>query len=106
MIIILKKQMQRSLEGKKYMYTHKRTCTLLKEAAQILNCRPIADGQWAEVDALCPADFLIERAVCCAPSMQPPQRLHIASVMKRCSGYVTCCSSYESTLYPTLNIPS
>jgi hypothetical protein len=32
--------------------------------------------------------------------MQPPQGLHIASVMKRCSGYVTCCSSYESILYP------
>ncbi len=25
--------------------------------------------------------------VCCAPSMQPPQRVHIASVMKQCSGY-------------------
>jgi hypothetical protein len=25
--------------------------------------------------------------VCCAPSMQPPQRMHIASVMKKCSGY-------------------
>jgi hypothetical protein len=25
--------------------------------------------------------------VCCAPSMQPPQRMHIASVMKQCSGY-------------------
>jgi hypothetical protein len=24
---------------------------------------------------------------CCAPSMQPPQRMHIASVMKQCSGY-------------------
>jgi hypothetical protein len=37
--------------------------------------------------------------------MQPPQGLHIASVMKRCSGYVTCCSSYESFLYPPFNIP-
>ncbi len=25
--------------------------------------------------------------VCCAPSMKPPQRMHIASVMKQCSGY-------------------
>ncbi len=25
--------------------------------------------------------------VCCAPSMQPPQRMHIVSVMKQCSGY-------------------
>jgi hypothetical protein len=29
------------------------------------------------------------QAVCCAPSMQPPQRMHIASVMKQCSGYET-----------------
>ncbi len=25
--------------------------------------------------------------VCCAPSLQPPQRMQIASVMKLCSGY-------------------
>jgi hypothetical protein len=25
--------------------------------------------------------------VCCAPFMQPSQRMHIASVMKQCSGY-------------------
>ncbi len=31
-------------------------------------------------------DLTLER-VCCAPSMQPPQRVHIASVMKQCSGY-------------------
>jgi hypothetical protein len=30
-----------------------------------------------------------KQGVCCAPSMQPPQRLHIASVMMRCSGYLT-----------------
>jgi hypothetical protein len=28
-----------------------------------------------------------EITVCCAPSMQPPQRMHIASVKKQCSGY-------------------
>ncbi len=27
------------------------------------------------------------KVVCCAPSMQPPQRMHIASIMKQCSGY-------------------
>ncbi len=30
---------------------------------------------------------IIRTPVCCAPSMQPPQRMHIASVMKQCSGY-------------------
>jgi hypothetical protein len=44
------------------------------------------------------------KLVCCAPSMQPPQRIHIASVMKQCSSYVTCCSSYGSTLHPPFNI--
>jgi hypothetical protein len=51
-------------------------------------------------------DVLCRESVCCAPSMQPPQRMHIASVMKRCSGYVTCCYSYESTLHPPFNIPT
>ncbi len=30
---------------------------------------------------------LIDTFVKRAPSMQPPQRVHIASVMKQCSGY-------------------
>jgi hypothetical protein len=38
MIGILKKQMWRSFEGKKYK--HDETCTILKEAAQVVNsCR-------------------------------------------------------------------
>jgi hypothetical protein len=48
---ILKKQLQRSLEGKKY--THEETSSmLLQEAAQIFNSRPTAGGMWAEGDAL------------------------------------------------------
>jgi hypothetical protein len=38
MIGILMMQLQRSLEGKKYM--HEGTCTLLQEAAQVVNSRP------------------------------------------------------------------
>jgi hypothetical protein len=51
------------------------------------------------------SEALLNMFVCCAPSVQPPQGLHIASVMKQCSGYVTCCNSYESILYPPFNIP-
>jgi hypothetical protein len=43
---MLKKQMQRSCEGKRY--SHEGVCTLLQEAAQIINGRPILAGHWAE----------------------------------------------------------
>jgi hypothetical protein len=42
MIGILKKQVFQSFEGKKY--THEETCTILQEAAQIVNSRPLAAG--------------------------------------------------------------
>ncbi len=51
-----------------------------------------------------PSAGTVAKLVCCAPSMHPPQGLHIDSVLKRCSGYVTCCSSYESILYPPFYI--
>jgi hypothetical protein len=50
MIGILKRQMQRSLEGKKYM--PEETCTLLQEAARIVNSRPIVGCLWAEEEPL------------------------------------------------------
>jgi hypothetical protein len=43
MIGILKKQMQRGFEGKRY--SHKEMCTLLQENAQIVNSRPLFIGQ-------------------------------------------------------------
>jgi hypothetical protein len=42
MIGILKKQIWSSFEGRKY--THKETTTILQEAAQIVNSRPLATG--------------------------------------------------------------
>jgi hypothetical protein len=58
---ILKRQMQRSLEGKKYM--HEVTCTLLQEAPHIVNSRPIVGGLWAEGEPFSPKDFLMGRTL-------------------------------------------
>jgi hypothetical protein len=57
MIGIRKRHMQRSIELKKY--TQGETCMLLKEAAHIVNNRPIAGRLWAEEDPLDPGDFLV-----------------------------------------------
>jgi hypothetical protein len=43
---ILKKQILRSFIGKKY--THEETCTILQEAVQVVNSRPLTAGLWAE----------------------------------------------------------
>jgi hypothetical protein len=43
---ILKKQVFPSFEGKSYR--HEETCTILQEAAQIVNSRTLAVAPWAE----------------------------------------------------------
>jgi hypothetical protein len=68
MIGILKKQMWRSFEGKKY--THKETCTILQEAVQVVNSRPLATGSWAEGAPLCPKDLMMERTRVGMPTIQ------------------------------------
>ncbi len=57
---ILKKQIWTSFEGRKY--THKETCTILQEAAQIVNSRPLTVDPWAVGDPLCPEDLMMEKA--------------------------------------------
>jgi hypothetical protein len=59
MIEILKKQIWRSFEGRKY--THKEMCTVLREAAQVVNSRPLMAGPWAKKDPLCPTDLMLGR---------------------------------------------
>jgi hypothetical protein len=68
MIGILKKQMWRSFEGKKY--THKENCTILQEAVQVVNSRPLATGSWAEGTSLCPKDLMMERTRVGMPTVQ------------------------------------
>ncbi len=60
MIEILKKQIWRSFEGRKY--THEEMCTVLQEAAQVVNSHPLTAGPWAERDSLCPEDVMLGRA--------------------------------------------
>jgi hypothetical protein len=60
MIKILKKQIWRSFEGRKY--TREETCTVLHEAAQVVHSRPLTAGPWAERDPLCPEDLMLGRA--------------------------------------------
>jgi hypothetical protein len=59
MIGVLKKQIWRTLEGRKY--THEETCTILQEAAQVVKSRPLTAGPWAEEDPLCPEDLMLGR---------------------------------------------
>jgi hypothetical protein len=67
MIGILKKQVHQSFEGKKYM--HEEMCTILQEAAQIVNSRPLAAGPWAEKEPLCPEDLMLEKPGTGIPSV-------------------------------------
>jgi hypothetical protein len=56
---ILKKQIWRSFEGRKY--THEETCKVLQEAGKVVNSRPLTAGPWAEGDPLCPEDLMLGR---------------------------------------------
>jgi hypothetical protein len=57
MIGILKKQIWRSFEGRKY--THEETCRLPQEATQVVNSRPLTAGPWAEGNPLSPEDLMM-----------------------------------------------
>jgi hypothetical protein len=74
MIGILKKQMQRSFEGK--WYSHKEVCILLQENAQIVNSRPLFSGQWTEAESLRPAGLLLGMAT----TQVPLVRFELAAV--------------------------
>ncbi len=63
---VLKKQIWRSFEGRKY--THKETCTILQEAMQVVNSRPLTAGLWAERDPLCPEDLMLSRTRAVMPT--------------------------------------
>jgi hypothetical protein len=67
MIGVLKKQVSRSFEGKNYK--HEETCTILQEAAQIVNSCYIVAGPWAEKEPLCPENLMLGRAVTGIPSV-------------------------------------
>jgi hypothetical protein len=60
MIGLIKKQIWRSFEGKKY--SHEATVTILQEAAQVINSRPLARNPWPEGGPLCPEDLMLGRA--------------------------------------------
>jgi hypothetical protein len=57
MIGLIKKQTWRSFEGKKH--THEETVTILQEAVQIINSRPLTSGPWAESKPLYPEDLML-----------------------------------------------
>jgi hypothetical protein len=60
MIGLIKRQICRSFEGKKY--SHKETVTILQEAAQVINSRPLGRNPWPEGEPLCPQDLMLGRA--------------------------------------------
>ncbi len=69
MIGLIKKQIWRSFEGKRYF--HEETVTILQEAAQVVNSRPLACNPWAESRPLCPEDLMLGRARPGQPVMPP-----------------------------------
>jgi hypothetical protein len=56
MIGLIKRQTWRSFEGRKH--SHEETVTILQEAVQIINSRPLACNPWAETKPLCPEDLM------------------------------------------------
>ncbi len=68
MIAVFKKQIWRSFKVKKY--THEEMGTILQEAAQIVNSRPLAVGSWVEGDPLCPEDLMLSTARARMPTVQ------------------------------------
>jgi hypothetical protein len=57
---LIKRQIWRSFEGRKYL--HKETVTILKEAAQVVDSRPLSRNPWPEGEPLCPQDLMLGRA--------------------------------------------
>ncbi len=60
MIGLMKKQLWRLFEGRKY--SHEETRTLLKEAAQSINSRPLGRNPRPEGEPLCVQDLMLGRA--------------------------------------------
>jgi hypothetical protein len=60
MIGLIKRQIWRSFEGRKY--SHEETITILQEAAQVINSRPLGRNPWPEGEPLCPQDLMLGRA--------------------------------------------
>jgi hypothetical protein len=60
MIRLIKRQIWRSFEGKKY--SHEETVTILQEAAQVINSRPLGCNPWPEGEPLCPQELMLGRA--------------------------------------------
>ncbi len=60
MIGLIKKQIWRSFEGRKY--SHEETVTILQEAAWVVNSRPLACNPWAEDRPLCLEDLMLKWA--------------------------------------------
>jgi hypothetical protein len=59
MIGLIKKQLWRLFEGKKY--SHEETRTILKEAVQVINSRPLGRKPRPEGEPLCVQDLMLGR---------------------------------------------
>jgi hypothetical protein len=77
MIGLIKKQIWRSFEGRKY--SHKETITILQEAAQVINSRPLSRNPWPEGEPLCPQDLMLGRA----PPGQPEVKFETGRQLTR-----------------------
>jgi hypothetical protein len=69
MIGLIKRQIWRSFEGRKY--SHEETITILQEATQVINSRPLGRNPWPEGEPLCPQDLMLGRARCSQPPLPP-----------------------------------
>jgi hypothetical protein len=63
---ILKRQIHRRFEGKKY--THEEMCTILQEAAQTVNSYPLMASPWAEKEPFSPEGLMLRRATVGLPT--------------------------------------
>ncbi len=76
MIGVLKKQIWRNFEGRKY--THEETCMILQETTQVVNSRPLMAGSWAEGDPLRSEDLMKGKARAGMPMAQFETGQHLA----------------------------
>jgi hypothetical protein len=60
MIGLIKKQIWQSFEGRKY--SHEETITILQDAAQVINSRPLGRNLRPEGERLCPQDLMLGKA--------------------------------------------
>jgi hypothetical protein len=86
MIGLIKRQTWWSFEGRKH--SHEETVTILQDAAQIINSRPLACNPWAETQPLCPEDLMLGRARAGTPvvhfetGQQPVKRFKVVQQAK------------------------